>query len=384
MTCSTGTAVLTTVSMTSRDYDRVQASIQNLYDQLPGRCTATDCPQADWTGCVLRVAGHDFMDFTGSVGGSDGCLDLHDPDNLGLHQCLYQGEFGVPLHNAYEEHCTEVSLADFLVIAAEKVMQITRQNVPGGSAIDFKTGFRYGRTTAQQCAWSTHNLPNPDNSCSAVETTFVNRMGLSWTQSAALMGVHSLGRARPEFSGFDGWWSDAENSRRFNNNYFVSILAKGWMPETVASTGRTQWRRSDVGEDAATLGKEMMLNTDMCLAYTTDIAGEVELKAESSNCCAWIDPREVRAGYTTYLGGVFCGDTDIPGGAGGPQRDKCCVPLPDFRGRVEDCGSARRGAGPAYDAVKAFANSEEAWLRAFIPAWRIATTNGFSALRTLS
>lgn len=29
-----------------------------------------------------------------------------------------------------------------------------------------------------------------------VEETFVQRMGLDWTQAAALMGVHTLGRAQ--------------------------------------------------------------------------------------------------------------------------------------------------------------------------------------------
>eukprot|EP00971_Amphidinium_carterae_P045989 905026-Amphidinium_carterae.1 len=87
-------------------------------------------------------------------------------------------------------------------------------------------------------------------------------MGLSWRQAAALMGVHSLGRARPENSGYDGWWSDAVNSRKFNNNYYASIVGKGWMPEQL-SQNKNQWKRSDAGKDrGATQGKEMMLNTD--------------------------------------------------------------------------------------------------------------------------
>merc|ERR1719330_839569 len=115
--------------MTSSGYDAVYASVASRYNRLPGACNASFCPQADWAGCVLRVAGHDFMDFKGSTGGSDGCLDLHDPDNAGLHECLYEGEFGVSILQAYQEHCTKVSLADSLVIAGESVMQLARQPV---------------------------------------------------------------------------------------------------------------------------------------------------------------------------------------------------------------------------------------------------------------
>jgi hypothetical protein len=162
MTCSVGEEVWTTKTMTYDDYDRVANSIKSLYDSLPSTCTSTICPQADWTGCILRAAGHDFMDFTGSQGGSDGCLDLHDVDNKGLHECLYKGEFGVSLNDAYKhEHCAKMSLADFLVIAAETVMEITRSNVPGASPVNFRSRFRYGRTTSVTCEWATDRLPQP-------------------------------------------------------------------------------------------------------------------------------------------------------------------------------------------------------------------------------
>merc|ERR1719356_2193147 len=107
-------------------------------------------------------------------------------------------------------------------------------------------------------------------------------MGLSWRYSAALMGVHSLGRARRENSGYEGFWSDAHNSRLFNNNYFISIITKGWMPHKIGwgnvdlttatdnfqncgvhnSLGctRVQWARSD--DSGRNFDRpEMMLNS---------------------------------------------------------------------------------------------------------------------------
>ena len=44
---------------------------------------------------MVRLAGHDFMDFrlgpkgmADSTGGSDGCVNFNDPDNKGLAECI--------------------------------------------------------------------------------------------------------------------------------------------------------------------------------------------------------------------------------------------------------------------------------------------------------
>lgn len=398
MQCEEGPAAKTTESMTAADYDAAYASIATRYHSLPAKCNGTFCPQADWSGCVLRAAGHDFMDFdgtSGSSGGSDGCLDLHDADNAGLHECLYLGEFGVSINQAYQEHCKTVSLADFLVIAGEAVMHLTRQNYlqeyPKGEPIDFKSSFRFGRTTAEECAWARGRLPNPERSCTAVKETFLERMGLSWEEAAALTGVHTLGRAKVENSGYDGFWSDATNSRWFNNNFYHSLLNKGWKPRETAPE-RHQWFRSDLGQDTYEKGMEMMLNTDLCLAYTLDAAGEVELNAEESlrsgvPCCTWrwssdveLDPPKTNYHHPNL---DFCGmGTKFPTDAKslGPQGDACC-----WRGGMNfrDCADPADLKGPAYEAVKAFSLSESAWLAKFMVAWKKATENGATGLKAL-
>mmetsp|Transcript_45869 Transcript_45869/g.91010 ORF Transcript_45869/g.91010 Transcript_45869/m.91010 type:complete len:439 (-) Transcript_45869:228-1544(-) len=388
MICVSGPPAITTKSMTFADYDHAQESISTSYKSLPKDCNATYCPQADWSGCVLRVAGHDFMDFTGTSGGADGCLDMHDPDNLGLHACLYEGEFGVSLLDSYQEFCTRISLADFIVIAAEVVMNLTRCNalqvIPGGLPVDFRSRFKYGRTTSLTCPWSRGRLPNPESGCSAVRATFVEAMGLNWAQSAALMGVHTLGRASLANSGYEGWWSDAESSRRFNNNYFWSILNKGWMPEVVAENyNKNQWVRSDVGRDINVHGKEMMLNTDLCLAFSADLDGHEELNAGRHRCCAWRFASDIDISDYTNFGtdGDFCGsnqtDTELQDFLS--QRAQCCGTID-----VEDCGNTFDLRGPAYQAVKLFSLEEEAWLHTFMVAWQIATLNGYPNLTHLS
>jgi len=53
--------------------------------------------KSGFAGCLVRVAGHDLMDFrygnldednSPTSGGSDGCINFMDLDNTGLSACL--------------------------------------------------------------------------------------------------------------------------------------------------------------------------------------------------------------------------------------------------------------------------------------------------------
>lgn len=392
MPCLQGSAAMTTAHMTSADYDAVYASVASLYASLSMQCNATFCPQSDFTGCILRAAGHDFMDFKGTTGGSDGCLDMHDEDNNGLHDCLYEGEFGVSLKQAYQEHCTKVSLADFLVIAGETAISLTRENVlredASRQSIDFKSSFMYGRTTAETCEWALGRLPNPEHGCPATEETMVRSMGLTWREVTALMGVHTLGRAEIRHSGYNGFWSDAQNSRLFNNNFYLSILNKGWQPEVVnGNPNKVQWKRTDDGTDEQRLGKEQMLNTDLCLAFDGVRRSELnagEALRNNQPCCAWrfaSDEWFNPPGNNYFVEGeIHCGNdfyfTEL--WAFGEQRAMCCGTVP-----MVDCGDSFELGGKAFDDVKEFTYDERSWLQTFLVAWRKATSNGASNLKPL-
>merc|ERR1719482_870151 len=224
-----------TTYMTGADYDAVVARMRRIYDSQSSSCDAKDCEQSHWAGCVLRLAAHDFMDYTGepqlSSGGADGCLALIDPDNAGLSDCFTGGHSVVGLAQVYEDFCTKISLADFLVIAAEGVMNITRENVlkvdPLRQAVDFRSRFQYGRVTEEDCTSSLGLMPDAERGCAAVEDTLITNLGLSWNQSAALMGGHTLGGASTSNSGYKGRWTEATASRLFDNGYFISLALKG-------------------------------------------------------------------------------------------------------------------------------------------------------------
>lgn len=252
-------------------YRRIVQRVVAMYESLDDGCDEVCCPQADLAACILRFAGHDFMDFDQAtfVGGSDACIDFTDIDNRGLFPCLAgDGEFsqGLTIEQVYAEFCGEVSLADFVVVMSEALMMRSRDDwdseTYSSPTLDFEPQFRFGRVTAATC--SPKPLPNPERSCVAVEENFIDELGLTWTDAAAMMGVHTLGRASKNNSGYDGWWNEGPEGRSFNNSYYVSLLAKGWMPKNMG-LGKNQWIRSDAGSEL-----EFMLDTDLCLLYETE------------------------------------------------------------------------------------------------------------------
>lgn len=102
----------------------------------------------------------------------------------------------------------------------------------------FMHSFKYGRTTAAQCSWATNLMPVATDGCGGtlgLDNIFVKQIykntGREWEFTAAISGAHTLGSAKQSNSGFNGFWSDAANSGKFNNDYYHSILFKGWEPE---------------------------------------------------------------------------------------------------------------------------------------------------------
>jgi len=409
MVCEAGAPARTTECMSTDDYNAIEDQIRDIMTLLGDECNNENCPQADWAGCVLRMAGHDFMDFDPAqgIGGSDGCTNLEDPDNKGLNPCLATGEFGHSLKDVYQNFCTRISLADFLVVSGEAVMTVLRNRVSEvqGAALqlNFHQNFLFGRTTQHEnCEFQVGLLPNPEHGCPDVQRVFMQNLGLDEAGSAALMGVHSIGRARAENSGYEGFWSDPENSRLFNNNYFVSMLAKGWGPVEM-SEFKHQWNRIDRGTVGTEGHREMMLNSDLCLLYNEDNA---PLNAATNDCCAWVDTFVIggssdgqHTGAIANNDGMFCGvncatDPELtvngqrPGCDGGiDERNMCCGSPNGVQGdgsRANDCGAPFAPAGLASAAVQQFAADDDAWILAFEAAWKQVTEIGATNLQALT
>lgn len=165
----------------------------------------------------------------GSTGGADGCMSFEDGDNKGLAKCVQKFE----IDKVYQTYCEKISLADYLVIAAEAIMAETSVKPLGYNpekryemneespatplAKIFRDSFKFGRKTNETCdpKKMAHRMPNPEHGCSAkngLEWIFNENIyknsGAAWSYTAAISGTHTLGKASKENSGYDGWWSD--------------------------------------------------------------------------------------------------------------------------------------------------------------------------------
>ena len=157
LTCPKDGKVLQTQSFTGAQYEELAKQI---IEQQFGSEDRTK-----YAACLLRLEGHDLMDFRRDknkkggfivdgpgTGGSDGCVNFLDADNTGLEGCLrWTG-----IESIYSEWCDKISLADFMVLAAEAVV--------GSIAVDyeeqdpfeegtllgnFKSQFQFGRKTVE-------------------------------------------------------------------------------------------------------------------------------------------------------------------------------------------------------------------------------------------
>ena len=153
-----------------------------------------------------------------------------------------------------------MSVADFWVASATAVIKNT-----SNERLDMK--FKWGRTDSDTCANSSARLPEPSG-CDQVESTFINRMGLSWTDATALLGAHTLGRGDANFSGHPGTWVRTdEESTIFDRKFYTELLSRGWIPRTFPPEDNID---NDWVWGGANLSV-MMLNTDVCLCllYTS-------------------------------------------------------------------------------------------------------------------
>jgi len=186
-------------------------------------------------------------------------------------------------------------------------------------------------------------MPNPENACEGkgpgkdgLKQIFVDNIYRDsenpWTMTAAISGAHTVGSAKKEMSGYDGFWSDKASSGIWNNNYYKSVLMKGWGVERAINGNKekNQWKLIDKGLNEH---KQMMLTTDMCLVYKNNErvfncrkygskdklgweAGRhdcmssmygtgTDLDPRTANCCAWIKHVALRGFGTPHY--ELCG-----------------------------------------------------------------------------
>ncbi|KAH9662648.1 L-ascorbate peroxidase 3 [Citrus sinensis] len=104
-----------------------------------------------------------------------------------------------------------ITYADLYQLAGVVAVEVT-----GGPAIDFAPGRKDSSESPEE-----GRLPDAAQGVSHLRDIFY-RMGLSDKDIVALSGGHTLGRAHPERSGYEGPWT--KEPLKFDNSYFVELL----------------------------------------------------------------------------------------------------------------------------------------------------------------
>ena len=102
-----GSGISTTDSSANEEtYKNIVADIVQKYEAITDAVQDNSNPRAKFAACLVRFAGHDFMDFridsTSTSGGADGCMAFSDGDNFGLTDCILDTD----IVSVYQNYCT--------------------------------------------------------------------------------------------------------------------------------------------------------------------------------------------------------------------------------------------------------------------------------------
>uniref|UniRef100_A0A5B6ZMW9 Putative L-ascorbate peroxidase 3, peroxisomal-like n=1 Tax=Davidia involucrata TaxID=16924 RepID=A0A5B6ZMW9_DAVIN len=159
---------------------------------------------------MLRLAWHDAgtYDAKTGTGGPNGSIRNKEEYNHSSNNGL---KIAIDLCEPVKAKRPKITYADLYQLAGVVAVEVT-----GGPTIDFVPGRKDSMDSPKE-----GRLPDAKQGSSHLRDIFY-RMGLSDKDIVALSGGHTLGRAHPERSGFDGPWT--KDPLKFDNSYFVELL----------------------------------------------------------------------------------------------------------------------------------------------------------------
>ncbi|RIA05345.1 hypothetical protein BRARA_K00318 [Brassica rapa] len=159
---------------------------------------------------MLRLAWHDAgtYDAQTKTGGPNGSIRNEEEYTHGANSGL---KIALELCEGVKAKHPKITYADLYQLAGVVAVEVT-----GGPEISFQPGRKDSNVCPRE-----GRLPDAKKDFQHLRDVFY-RMGLSDKDIVALSGGHTLGRAHPERSGFDGPWT--QEPLKFDNSYFVELL----------------------------------------------------------------------------------------------------------------------------------------------------------------
>ncbi|PXF43557.1 L-ascorbate peroxidase 3, peroxisomal [Gracilariopsis chorda] len=180
--------------------DDVRQDLNKLYETTP--CMPI----------MVRLAWHDAGTYnaTEKTGGANGSIRFNPEKSHGANSGL---NIAMDLLQPIKDKYPNMSYADLYQLASVQAIEFS-----GGPKIPF----RMGREDASEADCTPDGrLPDADKGMNHLRDIFY-RMGFNDLEITTLSGAHTLGRAHPERSGFDGPWTKIPVV--FDNSYYVEIL----------------------------------------------------------------------------------------------------------------------------------------------------------------
>ncbi|XP_058108001.1 L-ascorbate peroxidase 3 [Magnolia sinica] len=159
---------------------------------------------------MLRLAWHDAgtYDVNTKTGGPNGSIRNEEEYRHGSNNGL---KIALDFCEEVKAKHPRITYADLYQLAGVVAVEVT-----GGPTIDFRPGRKDSLVSPKE-----GRLPDAKQGSQHLKDIFY-RMGLSDKDIVALSGGHTLGRAHPERSGFEGPWT--KEPLKFDNSYFVELL----------------------------------------------------------------------------------------------------------------------------------------------------------------
>jgi len=216
-----------------------------------------------------------FHDCVGS-GGCDGCIDHNNPANGGLKK--YTDE----LDRIYDSDDYGMSRADFYAFASVVGLEIS--TTTSNDKFKGRSQFKYGRKSCKTSPKEDDTAERFPSGHSGIDTTlaYFKRWfpTFSTREVVTLLGVHTLGRARMEDSGFEGRWTKRHTDigsdghlapqTTLDNQYYIELLVP-WK-QMKLSSGNLEWfePRVRTANDASNRNDgqpSILLNSDFCFVF---------------------------------------------------------------------------------------------------------------------